>query len=677
MDNGSEVPDYGSEPEAQRGYEYMPANRVNSAPNFYVIYWLRCLMKYLGIHIESNQMMDVEDLRRLFFVNTNCAYEEPQKLRSVPYNERYGSYYYEGGGLIPEYIDNKPIISKEKSGLHGTDVEVTAGEALDGPIGPVNISINEVKDWDDNDIQNYINNNNYFHKAYATSDCFPNADISETIKAIESGFGVRFLFSDDYKCVRIVLLRNIFRDQTVQKIDCEIVDMDVKVENNKRGFRMTYGDIDDTHFYYKGFADMLPHKKELWKDNSDTHDYSHWDLNADYAKLINRVTAFDKTCYVDPKTGNAYGIKIDKDAKMYDELHPSLFGFADFMDAEDGDCTGDEETIETIEVGFTPVIMNDLNIEQERAGNFQQRFALFVDEAMRPRRPDLNDLASPASYNDADAFYDIEKLYHQTDGLYDYQDKMHDGIVKPGEFAIASDMHVYGSNASARLTYYGVVFSLHIDISLNFDGNLNEGYRLYLQDNYTPNDTGISPIETHDWGLMLGIMRGSGSDAKVNYFFDPDDHENNQAWDIVHGSNVVAHADVCDFYGKEWDYNGTTHGIGNNEDRVSLKLRAEKLNPYYVAGSTDDKKKNQYLEISNENLRQRGLCDLFYKEYSFFVRNARIVKRTLQMSLAQLLSIDKTKRVTVGDVTGFVRKTKYSVSNETGLSLVEMEIMYI
>ena len=30
--------DYGSEPEAQRGYEVMPANRVNSAPNFFVIY---------------------------------------------------------------------------------------------------------------------------------------------------------------------------------------------------------------------------------------------------------------------------------------------------------------------------------------------------------------------------------------------------------------------------------------------------------------------------------------------------------------------------------------------------------------------------------------------------------------------------------------------------------------
>lgn len=47
------------------------------------------------------------------------------------------------------------------------------------------------------------------------------------------------------------------------------------------------------------------------------------------------------------------------------------------------------------------------------------------------------------------------------------------------------------------------------------------------------------------------------------------------------------------------------------------------------------------------------------------------------MTLAQLLAIDKTKRVRVGDVTGFIRKMQYTVSNETGLGNVVVEIMYI
>jgi len=46
------------------------------------------------------------------------------------------------------------------------------------------------------------------------------------------------------------------------------------------------------------------------------------------------------------------------------------------------------------------------------------------------------------------------------------------------------------------------------------------------------------------------------------------------------------------------------------------------------------------------------------------------------MELAQLLTIDKTKRVCIGDVTGFIRKKQFSVSNETGLENAVLEIMY-
>ena len=98
--------DYSSSPSAERGYEVMPANRVNSAPNFYVIYWLKALMKHLGIHIEENQMMDVEDLRRLFFVNTNCAYKEIQYLRDPSKADlTYGRYKFDDKGpLVSEYM---------------------------------------------------------------------------------------------------------------------------------------------------------------------------------------------------------------------------------------------------------------------------------------------------------------------------------------------------------------------------------------------------------------------------------------------------------------------------------------------------------------------------------------------------------------------------------------------
>ena len=708
MPNGSIEPDYSSEPEAQRGYEEMPANRVNSAPNFYVIYWLRCLMKHLGIYVEENQMMDVQDLRRLFMVNTKCAYELPKKLRTGTVDKRFGRYRFSTQRhnhprLVPEYIKEKTVsvpgsygiptektvyeipVNAEESGFVARDVNAVPLTTWHGPsVKGVAVQIDYVYPMDyqtSGEKEYYESENGFLHKAIATKECFPDVDISEVVKALEDGFGIRFLFSDDYQRVRIVLLRNLFRGTDVQDIACDVVS-DVKVENNIRGFRMTYGDSEDTHFYYKGFADMLPHKKSIWPDDSDTHDYSQWDLKASYKNLLNRISAFDKTCYVTENNGNAWGIKVDKNAKRYEDLHPSLFEYAGFMDAEDGDCSGDEETIEEITVGFKPAIMNDVNWEEERSsGTEEQRFALFVDEKMRPRRPDLAE--EKTDFNGSDAYYDVNgKLYGKDgDGRYVYTNMMSDdGIVKPGEFAITSDMFATMNglriNGVKTLPWTGLQPSTW-NATFNIDGHINEGYRLYLQDNFEPNDDGVSPIETHDWGLTLGIMRGSGSDAGVAYEPDPDDNEGNDTWYTMSGSSITAHPDTCDSYGHIWDYNGVDDGTGGMDGRFSLKLRAEKPNPKFDPTKAESSTNRRYLEITNADLRRRGLADQFYTEYSYWVRNARITRRKVRMELAQLLALDKTKKVRVGDITGFIRKMQYSVSNKTGLGEVTMEIMYI
>ena len=692
--DGNTTVDYGGEPEAQRGYEYMPADRINSAPNFYVIYWIRALMKHLGIYIEENQMMEVEDLRRLFFVNTDCAYSMPDKLRTVATDPRYGKFRFTKEGrhirrLVPEYFgaetkeehslgtwytyERQQNVSMEDSGFEVTDyiIKNDDGKIVKGV--KLKLMVAAVTKWSEQDRERYEQNNGYLHLAYATSDCFPAVDISEVIKAVEGGFGVRFLFSDDYKRVRIVLLRSVFRNHDIQDVACEVTG-ERKTENAIRGFRMTYGESTDTHFYYKGFADKLPHQKTLWPDDSDKHDYSHWNLTAAYQSVIKKVSAFDKTCYVTPDNGNAYIIKVDKNAKRYRDLHPSLFEGAGFMDAEGGDCTGDESTIGTVNAGFTPAIVNDLNMEEERKGDPTQRVAIFVDDQMKPRRPDLSEEDSPTK----GLYYPI----YGKGGLYGEDSpasvmKGEDGIVKPGEFFITSDMYAQmtGKQLKARIEFpLGIISPWNV--TFDIDGQISEGYRLYLEDNYEPNDSGVSPVESHDWGLTLGIMRGSGGDARIDYEPDPDDGEGNDTWDLVAGSSVTAHPDTCDNYGSEWDYNGQQEGIGP-EGRVSLKLRAEKPNPYFDPSQPEGDDNRRYLEIGKESLRGRGLADQFYKDYSYWVRNARIAHMTVRMELADLLRIDKTKRVRVGAVTGFIRKLQYSVGNRDGLGLVDMEILYI
>ena len=137
-----------------------------------------------------------------------------------------------------------------------------------------------------------------------------------------------------------------------------------------------------------------------------------------------------------------------------------------------------------------------------------------------------------------------------------------------GAFSIFSDLAFtktvdvpsafYLANINRNANPIGDAILESLVVRMTMSGYVSEGYRLYLQDNYEPNDDGVSPIETHDWGLTLGIMRGSGSDAYVDYKGDPDDREGNDTWDIMPGSSVTAHPDTCDDYGNLWDYNGAT-----------------------------------------------------------------------------------------------------------------------
>jgi hypothetical protein len=112
-------------------------------------------------------------------------------------------------------------------------------------------------------------------------------------------------------------------------------------------------------------------------------------------------------------------------------------------------------------------------------------------------------------------------------------------------------------------------------------------------------------------------------------------------------------------------------------ERISLKLRAEKPNPKFDRNEEESAENPRYLPIDTPELRHRGLADQFYKEFSYWIRNARTVKFTVQMELIDLLNLDKTRKVTVGDVTGFIKKMQYTISVQTGLGPVTIEMLYL
>lgn len=793
--------------------------RYNNAPNFYLLHFIDRLFKDLKIHVKENQAMDVQDLRRVFMLNYGCHYEELEGTdlsspdHTTPSNrrERYGQYYIpvideDSDKYLLESWDKACMQIQSDSDIIGKvllrDVEVLVNNvsllkvgSIEGTVADVRSQISGISSPPlslslSKESGEESNNAYSAYLAYATGDNYPNVDISEIIEAMKAMFGVRLLFSDDYKQVRIVLLRNIFRSKEVQTINCEVVDADVKIENCIRGFRMTYGKgTDDTNYYYKGFNDLFPRIAKTWKDTTDKHDYSQWDTISDYNTIKQFVSGMNKTCYVTPETGNAYAVKVDEEE---DVLYPSLFEVGAFMDAEDGDCSkseSDGNTVKEVKIDASPVIMNEI-------GN---TYALLYSGDMKAPSPD-------------DSFEYATKIATFGRVLSQSKDTVMSGLEKS-----------------------------YLQVKGKLDVYISEGFQIRMKDNYSISNSG-TPFDDVNPGLCFGIMRGSGDDARVAYYEDTEENEvpMNDYWEIVPGSGAIDHVDTCDSYGNEWDYNGTGGGIGSRDGRISLKLRAEKLNPYYssqqeqqeettpiptttittkdgaatamksiftwsnpdllnrpkVSGSAmraagwteftgdyatlysiqkgvriyggeiveilwtpimadgtilspaeldeyvaqfdngdiwtiwgldwlwkqlildvytteeravllhelqalyydnnpsgsvviyggettpsgsafDFNTKDRYLPITNKNLRNRGLCDQFYKEYSFWERNARIIKRTVKMELAQFISIDKTKRVKVGDITGFIRKRQFTVSNKTGMGNVTMEIMYI
>jgi len=832
--NGSSM-----EENAIRGYHVSSPRRINPAPNFYVLYWFKLLMKHLGITIQENQMLNVEDLCRLFFVNTKCAYktkdDKTYKGDYMPFGK--------SSPFVPQPSTEEPSWSikptLEKSFSETSDID----EAV---ITNVGVGVEDIT-W---------------QPAYATSGNFPDVDIQEVINGLESGFGVRLVFNKDYTLVRVLLLRNIFRSQDIHEVQGTIISAE-KRDNCVRGFRLTYGGGEDnTAYNYKGFLLAKKKNEGNWELPPEAHDYTKFEFYENYTPILNNAKRLSPTCYVAMNTGNSYVVKIDEDFKdASNDPFPSLFECAQYMDAEDGNCTGEDETIEEVHINFTPAIMSAVDessgasstdtlipgIDYSRVG---MNYAFFISKEMGVPYKNADSaaqyLGQSNNYKRAIDTTPSEFLEKMKDSLIysngGYTNTKEEPQYRSGLLEVATPVAFKATdengNEAFSFTKNGRTFTYKLT------GWIREGYRLYLDDNFKITDEMLSPLEDMDWGLSLGILRGSTSSLYAGhtiYESDTEEGEGNDYWITMPGDSASANPDICNDMGELWlrstmqPFTGYEYGdkllaeagctnqcdlktrkgphprrpdiyniidtyyisdrprllllsnegyyatadtimsadgdtytiwlccvnvnnalmrydfmqeyisylqngidntppadidailardaaghtwqgiyasnmiIGINPTKpsdilknvatnynagdaivcydyddetstsgaVSLKLRAEKPNPDFDPKQPESENNRRYLEITNPNLRGRGLMDQFYKEYSYWVRNARIARMTVRMELAQLLGIDKTKRVRVGDITGFIRKMEYQVSNQSGLGLVTMEIMYI
>jgi hypothetical protein len=188
---------------------------------------------------------------------------------------------------------------------------------------------------------------------------------------------------------------------------------------------------------------------------------------------------------------------------------------------------------------------------------------------------------------------------------------------------------------------------------------------LQLIESYDPTQTedGNSPLQSYDWGLAIGIMRGGGSDAQIQHYDFNYDFFGNARWRTIAGNYAMA-SDTMDQFGNTFDYNGEEEGIGSGE-RFSLMIRSYKQ-PDWA---------DEPLCVADRSVRMRGLADTFLSEFIYFLLHRKKFRIHCLMEVSQLADIPNHwhQRFHIGDKIGYIDKMNYDLTVAEGVGEVTID----
>lgn len=606
-------------------YYILEAERMQSGICFYVLYFLDCLFDALGLVYDNTDLLTVGDMKRLCFFTTHCKYDIERKypdrtdydFKDTASINNWLSSRNTNGNLSTGYEQTKKL---ESVTINGKTYNI--GDELPNGLGKLNEAGFTVQDPKISVQANIMN-------MYANSRNFPDESVSTVIDSLWASFGVRFLVDYDKETVKAVFIRDLFRDTSSPVVlKCEIIDEPVKLNEKITGVRMRYSaesDNDEKKYNItSGSTD--------YDTSYDYIDYSQVNTSLDYLAIIKKQSSSDKTCYVDLNTGNRYRIKVNADAENVAELKPSIFEVGGFTGVEIGDCSEENEDyiIELIS-DFEPIIPNDVNGKKEKQIGSSKISTLYSDN---PSVPDEYKTIEVSNVNVADR--------EQILAMFVDEDMWHENIPMTIQNAIGSD---------------------HADFYLNENLTTDEAYDV------TSSEDGNSPLQTIDWGLAIGVMRGGGSDATIQtYDWNYDGHGNSK-WRTVAGKYAMS-SDSMDNWGSQYDYNGTQTGIGDDE-RFSLKIRSYIEKDGKILCNEDQRDEEGNIETK---VRTRGLYDTFMSEYAHFLLNRKKLQVKFRCEVAELANIQWGKRYNIGGYIGWINKLSYTISSEEGLGVVTAEL---
>lgn len=658
-------------------YWVLDADRPTSGICFYVLYFLDCLFAYLGVDFDNSALLAVPDLKRLCFFTTHCRYSTKDAdgntlplytLNGLSAINQWLSSRGCGGQLDFEKPEQREFdyytftgTFYHPSGYEDSLNNVTFIKGQDSDYGKVTW----IKTLPHNDDDSWFSVQSCSAQVvnmYATSENFPDESVKTILDSLEASFGIRFRYDYQTNKVTAYLMRDVFRKKDhngdtlpVITLPCTVLEVN-KLSEKITGVRMKYS--------AEGEASEQQRNVRTGKRDYDT-DFDYIDypegrvvVDRQYRDIYLSASGGDMNVYVDLTTGDAFRVKVNPDATTADELKPVWYEVGQFKGIEEGDCSkANEDYVREFVSDFQPVSFNDVNYQNERAGQEFSGTATGINNTSASYTAGSNDTRPIlAAYVD--------------------EDMEHEFVESRIKTAITPALY-----------------------------NLYVAQVLKLTESYDPSgtDDGSSPLQTYDWGLAVAVMRGGGTNETVQQFDFGYDGFGNDKWRTVSGDYVMA-SDTMDVMGTEFDYNGDSQGIGD-EERFSLKIRAWKPFLYYkdgndrvhvttdlslegkavegVAGKTwlvpcNEDDTNLQGEVARR-IRTRGLADRFMAEYIWFLLHRKAYRIHLLAEAAALIDIPNHWHhlFRIGDKTGYIDKLQYTVSAAGGIGEVTVDFYAI
>ena len=451
------------------------------------------------------------------------------------------------------------------------------------------------------------------------------------IDSLEQQFGIKFHYDYDRRHVTAYLIRDVFRKQAEKPrtFHAQVLSM-VPVTEKLTGVRVGYSAESDRKEQKRNVTEGV-------KDYDTNYDYIDYKkdnvvTSLTYREIIRQVNSGQQKLFIDLQTGNKYRVKINSEFTDASNMEPRLFEVAAYKGVEIGDCSDEnEDYVQEFISDFSPVGFVDVNYR--KALDASNVPVCFTDESVQPvEGQDIEGYVAT----------EVNGGYAQNVLAAFVDEDMEHEFVK---------QYIKNTLSSQEAAFY-VTETL----------SLRESY------DTTKTDDGNSPLQSHDWGLSVAIMRGGGVDSDHESYAPNYDGFGNSKWRTTAGKYALS-ADPIDCYGNGYDYNtGDEPGIGN-EERFSLKPRA------WVQPDWADAP----LISGTPEVKNRGYVDAMLIDYIHFLLHRKKYYVECLAPVAQIADIQEHWREwwMINGRKCLVDNVKVELSAETGVGKLEMEVYSI